>query len=210
MPITNPKCKKRIEEFIDKDHRVMNVFYELMDSDASARKMEKGLREMIAEDENFYDSYIALADLYFYNNKNKEGGKLLKEAYERAIMRIADSKGNWPKEMAWGFLENRHLMRAIERYGILCWEHGTTDETLDIFRRLLRMNPGDNQGARHNILAIKLGLGIEEWQKPFKAKHKGEIVGLDARKVSEWFEENAKKFPEEFDWLLKEWKKEGY
>lgn len=210
MSIANPKRKKRIKEFIDKNHRVMHDFYDLMDSNASAKKMKKELNEMIEEDEDFYDTYIALADLYFYNGKDKEGEKLLKEAFERAVMRITNSKGNWPKLMEWGFLENRHLMRAIEHYGTLCWEDGKTDEALDIFRRLLRMNPGDNQGVRHNILAIKLGLGVEEWQKPFEAKHNRKIIGLDARKVSEWFEENAKKFPEEFDWLFDEWKREGY
>lgn len=206
MPIANTKRKKQIEKFVDKDHRVMNDFYDLMESDISAKKMAKGLKEMIDEDPDFFDSYITLADLYYHNGWNKEGKKLLKEAQERAMMRIADAKGNWPKSMEWGFLENRHLMRAIERYGVLCWELEKIDEALDIFRRLLRMNPRDNQGARHNILAIRLGLGVKEWQKPFAAKHKGKIVGLDARKVDDWFKENAKKFPEDFEWLAKIWK----
>jgi Tfp pilus assembly protein PilF len=99
MPIANPKRKKQIEEFVDKDHRVMNDFYDLMESDISAKNMVKELKEMIDEDPDFYDSYISLADLYFHNGWNKEGDKLLKEAYERAVMRIADSKGNWPKSM---------------------------------------------------------------------------------------------------------------
>jgi len=206
MPISNPRRKKQIEEFIDKDHRIMNDFYDLMESNISAKKMVKELKEMIEEDPDFYDSYIALADLYYHNGWNEEGDKLLKKAYERATMRIADAKGNWPKAMEWGFLENRHLMRTLERFGVLRWETKKTEEALDIFRRLLRMNPGDNQGARHNILAIRLGLGVEEWQKPFEAKHKGKVVGLDAYKVSEWFEENSKKFPEDFEWLAKMWK----
>lgn len=50
---------------------------------------------------------------------------------------------------------------------------------------------------------MRLGLGVEEWQKPFEVKEKGEIVGLDAFKTSNWFEKNAKKFPEEFGWLTK-------
>ncbi|MDD3486827.1 MAG: tetratricopeptide repeat protein [Candidatus Moranbacteria bacterium] len=207
MPITNPKRKKRIEKFIDKDHRVMNDYYELIESDISAKKLEKELKEMIEADPDFYDPYIALADLYFYNNKKDAGGKLLKIAYDRAVDRIVDSRGNWPELMEWGWLENRHLMRALEQFGVLLWETGKTKGALDIFRKILRMNPGDNQGMRHNILAIRLGMGVEEWQKPFEAKHKGEVVGIDAGKVSNWFEKNAKNFPDEFDWLFEEWKK---
>jgi len=32
---------------------------------------------------------------------------------------------------------------------------------------------------------------------------------LDAKGPSEWFDKHAKKFPEEFGWLFKEWKKMG-
>lgn len=203
MLITNPKRKKRIQEFIDKNHSAMHEFYELTDSNISEKKLLKEMQRLIKEDSDFYDPYLVVADIFFYNGKDGEGTAMLEEAYKRAITRIADYKGQWPKEMPWGFLENRHLMRAIEQYAILCWETGKTDEALDIFRRLLRANPNDNQGARHSILAIRLGLGVEEWQKPFEAKHKGEVIGLNAIKVSEWFRKGAKKFPDEFDWLLK-------
>ena len=33
---------------------------------------------------------------------------------------------------------------------------------------------------------------------------------IDARATSEWFEENAKKFPEEFDWWYDALKELGY
>lgn len=207
MLITNPKRKKQINEFIDDDHRVMHEFYDLTESDIPAKKLFKEMQRLIEEDKDFYDPYLIVADMLFTKGKDEKGSAILKEAYERAVMRIADSKGRWPKEMAWGFLENRHLMRVIERYAVLCWENGKTDEALDIFRHLLRSNPNDNQGARHSILAIRMGLGAVEWQKPFEARHKGKIIGLDARKVSDWFYKNAEKFPDDFEWLIKMWKK---
>lgn len=211
MLITNPKRKKQIDEFVDEDHEVMHEFYEITDSDISAKKLFGEMKILMKEDEDFYDSYLIVADIFFGKGENEKGGAILKEAYERAVKRIADSNGQWPKEMPWGFLENRHLMRAIERYGFLCWELGNMDDALDIFRRLLHSNPKDNQGVRYNILAMRLGLGPEEWQKPFEAKRKGEVVGLDAIKVDEWFIKNVPKFPDEFDWLLKlhaKWEKE--
>lgn len=205
MQIKNPKRKKQIKKFVDKDHEVMNRYYDFIDSDISENKLEKEMRKLIKEDRDFYDPYLVLFDILLYSNRSKEMTILLRNAYKRAVMRIVDYKGNWPKEMRWGFLQNRHLMRIIERYAILCWEVEEIDEALDIFRKLLRSNPGDNQGARHNILAIRMGLKAYKWQKPFEVKEKGEVYGLDALKLSSWFNKNVKKFPEEFDWLFKEW-----
>lgn len=209
MLIINPGRKKQIAEFIDNDRRVMHEYYDLMECSIPGKRLMKEMLRLIKEDEDFYDPYLVAADILFSSGKNGEAEEMLKRAYERAVIRIVDSKGQWPKEMVWGFLENRHLMRAIERYAILCWEDGRTDEALDIFRRLLRSNPNDNQGVRYNILAIRMGVGVEEWQKPFEAKRNGKIVGLDAIKVQEWFERNAEKYPDDFEWLLKLWKKWG-
>lgn len=202
MLITNENRKRQINNFIDEDHGVMSDFYDIMDSDISSDRLLKKMRKLIDKDADFYDPYLVVAEILFCEDKEKEGITILQNAYERAVKRIVDYKGRWPKEMAWGFLENRHLMRTIEQYAILCWEIDKINEALDIFRNLLRMNSNDNQGARYNILAIKLGLGIDEWEKPFEVIHDGKIVGLDSIKVSNWFNENAPKFPEEFQWLI--------
>lgn len=205
MLITNAKQKRQISYFIDEERKVMSKFYAITEKNISANKMLQEMQRLIEKDADFYDSYLIIAEIFFSQGKDAEGSQVLQNTYERAVARIADSKGRWPKEMLWGFLENRHIMRAIAQYAILCWENNEIDKALDIFRRLLRMNPNDNQGVRYNILAIRLGLGIEEWSKPFEC-----IIGdgedrlevLDARKVSAWFEENAQKFPEEFQWFF--------
>jgi len=202
MQIKNPRRKKQIEKFIDKDHKVMRKYYNFIDSVIFENELEKEMRRLIEEDKDFYDSYIMVADILFLDEKEKEGMATLRNAYKRAVMRIADSQGRWPKEMKWGFLQNRHLMRIIERYGLSCWKAGDINQALDIFRRLLRMNPGDNQGARHIILAIRMGLSPNSWQKPFEVKDKGVVYGLDAGKLCDWFNKNVKKFPKDFDWLF--------
>jgi len=62
--------------------------------------------------------------------------------------------------------------------------------------------------VRYNILAMRLGLSLEEWQKPFEHKDDdGSVYGLDAWKTHEWFEENARKFPDEFNGFLMSIKK---
>lgn len=105
--------------------------------------------------------------------------------------------------MLWGYLENRHILRTLEEYGMILWSNNHPEGALDVFRRVLRMNPHDNQGMRYNILAIKLKLDVDEWEKPFTIKDEnGDELGLDAGKVYQWFKKYAPKFPKEFKWLL--------
>jgi hypothetical protein len=35
-----------------------------------------------------------------------------KDAYLKAVKTVSDKNGNWPKALDWGFLENRHIIRA--------------------------------------------------------------------------------------------------
>jgi len=193
--------KKQINEFIDKDHLVMDEFYTILDKKMSLNKRLNAMLELIKKDQHFYDPYLIAADILFDQGNDKEASIMLKEGYERAISTISSSKGKWPKEMRWGFLENRHLMRMLDRYAVLCWEDGNIDEALNIFRSLLRVNPADNQGVRYSILAIKLNFSFEEWQASFISKD-GDLCS-DALKVIQWFEENATKFSEEFEWFFK-------
>ncbi len=209
--ITNPHRRKQIEEFVDHNHpSVVSEYYDALDRDLSPIRLKKVMNKLIKKDPLFFDSYIVLADILYYENKPEEARELLSNAYVLAVKRIADKNGNWPKHMEWGWLQNRHIMRFIVRYAYLCWEEGRTEEALDIFRNLLRANPGDNQGVRYAVLAIKLGLG-PDWEDAFLVT-KGPMAGeaLDARKVMDWFEKHARRFPEEFDWLFREWKKRGY
>lgn len=208
---TNPRRRKQIQQFVDKDHAVMHEFYEATEAITNRKKLETEMQRLIEADPLFFDSYLVLADLLTDRGKEKQAHNLIDTAYEKAISLIVDNKGNWPKEMAWGWLENRHIMRTIERYAHQLWEEGKAEQALDIFRRLLKANPRDNQGARYSILAMRLGLGTD-WEEQFVVKE-GPMANqaLEAAPLHRWFDRNANKFPEEFDWLLKlykEWENE--
>lgn len=200
--ISNKNRKRQIAEFIDKDREVMYQYYDITEGKLSDEQLISEMKKLIESDKDFYDPYLVIADVLSMQGKETQAQIFYKDAYQRASERITDSQGRWPKFMSWGFLENRHLMRSLEYYADACWEQGNTDEALDIYRRLLRLNPNDNQGARYSILAIKLGLGLYEWEKPFEVEQEGKIIGLSAFKVSTWFHENAKKFPDEFEWFF--------
>lgn len=207
--VVNSRRKKRLKEFIDDPHPVMDQYYDILEGASSQEDFESKMNELINEDPDFFDPYNQLVTVLFENGQDIKAWNLLKTGYERAVKRIADAEGNWPEQMPWSWLENRHVMRILDRYAYELWGKGGTDAALDIYRRLLRANPGDNQGARHSILALLLGLGREEWYEPFVITE-GPMAGagLKAMELEQWYIKNAEKYPEDFAWLSKYWDEE--
>lgn len=184
-------------EFIDDDHPEMSAFYELSQRygrQGPTPAMRKSLEQMIARDPDFYDPYLMLRDLLHREGETAEGDALLDEAYRRALARITDAEGNWPRALEWGWLENRHILRTLLNQAIALWNAGDTDGALDLFRKLLRSNPNDNVGARNYILALRLNMTFDTFEARFASEY-----GYDALKLLDWFDENSKRFPEEFD-----------
>lgn len=199
--IRNPRRRKRIWEFYDQDHPLMEEYYDLLDRKLPIRRLKNEMKKLIAADPSFLDPYLVTADILMAGGKEKEAKNILRTAYEKAMKRIVDKDGNWPKKMSWGRFVNRHIIRAIERWAFELWSDGKTAEALEIFRNLLRTNPDDNIGARYSILAIRLGLSSTYQERFATSEPQGFI---DANKISAWFERHSKKFPEEFGWW---WKK---
>lgn len=198
--ITNNQRKNQLEEFFDKNHPVMGDYYELLEKETTLEKLYEELEKLIEQDPDFYDTYILIADILISEEKTEDARTLLYTAYTRALLRIVDSEGNLPKSLPWGWLENRHLIRAIDRWGLELWKQGKIEESLTIFRKLLKSNPNDNIGARFSILALRLGLG-HEYEDRFESKNMPDCV--DGFKINKWFDKNSKNFPEEFDWWFK-------
>jgi len=190
---------KRLREYVDGDHKVMSAYYGLHEkyNSRNAESIKKQLEQLIEKDPNFLDSYLLLYEILRDKGNFGEAEKVLGGAYEKALNLITDKKGNWPDVLDWGWLENRHIIRTLLNKAILLWKKKDVDAALDLFRRLLRMNPGDNVGARDYILAIRMNMSFEAFEKQF---NKGGYYDSEA---VEWFDENYKKFPDEFGW----WKK---
>jgi tetratricopeptide (TPR) repeat protein len=186
---------KKQREYIDNDdHKVMDVYYALCDryNGRNAKFIKKQLTELIEKDQNFLDSYVFLHEILRDEGKFAEAEKILDDAYQRAINLITDKNGNWPDILEWGWFDNRHIIRAILNKAISFWINGEVDIALDLFKKLLQTNPGDNIGARYFILAIKMDMSFYKYESCFD---KG---GFYDDKISDWFDENHRKFPNEF------------
>ena len=64
-------------------------------------------------------------------------------------------------------MENRHIIRTILIKAISLWKAGKTDYALNLFRKLLKSNPGDNTGVRNYILAIRMKMSFKKFEKGF-------------------------------------------
>lgn len=190
---------KKLREFVDKDHRVMDAYYDLCEryTGRNAKTIKGQLRRLIEKDPDFLDSYLLLHQILQDEGNFLEAEKILDQAYGRAIELITDKKGNWPDILEWSWLENRHIIRTILNKAILLWISKETDRALDLFRKLLKTNPGDNVGARDYILAIRMDMSFEEFERRF---NKGGFYDIE---LVEWFDKNYRKFPDEFDWWEK-------
>lgn len=187
-------------EFVDQDHPVIDAYYGLCErynAQRPSKSLQTALEKLIARDPDFFDPYLMLRDLLLRNGQTAEAATLLDEAYARALRRITAATGEWPEALAWGWLENRHLIRTLLNKALDLWDQGDLEAALDLLRRLLRSNPNDNIGARYYILGIRTGLTLEGFEARF---NKG---GYYDAELPEWFDTGMAEFPDEFD----EWKK---
>jgi tetratricopeptide (TPR) repeat protein len=196
---------KKLREFVDKDHQVMDIYYDLCEkySGSNVKSVKRQLKQLIEKDPDFLDPYLLLYEILQDEGNLSEAEKIFNEAYERSLKLIMDKKGNWPDVLEWGWLENRHIIRTILNKTISLWKIGETDGALNLFRKLLKTNPGDNVGARDYILAIRMNMSFEDFEKRF---NKGGYYDMD---LSDWFDKNYKRFPDDFDWWEKEVEKYG-
>jgi tetratricopeptide (TPR) repeat protein len=50
--------------------------------------------------------------------------------------------------LPWSSLYNRPFLRCLHGYGLCLWRLGHADQAIQVFERILALNPNDNQGAR--------------------------------------------------------------
>jgi tetratricopeptide (TPR) repeat protein len=63
-------------------------------------------------------------------------------------------------KLEWGWIENRPFLRAYHALGLQYMESGNTEQGLSIFKMILSLNPGDNQGVRALVVDCCLKLKL--------------------------------------------------
>ena len=112
------------------------------------------LRVALEMDKNYVQTYVGFVCAYGAIGDKKKVEEAIKTAYEKTLRKFH----KWPQRMEWGYMENRAYMRAIQYRGDLHWDNGENEKAIELFRLLLKLNPGDNQGVRYEIAALYAGL----------------------------------------------------
>ncbi len=140
------------------------------------RKQVTLAKEALAFSDLCADAFLVLADK----------SKSIVEArnyYERAVaagesavrLEIGPDAFTEQEGHFWGILETRPYMRSLAGLSECIWEMGEREESVALLRRMLRLNPNDNQGMRSFLVSKLFTLDdltgvadiLETYREPF-------------------------------------------
>ncbi|MFH0814437.1 MAG: hypothetical protein V2A69_16610, partial [Pseudomonadota bacterium] len=86
---------KRLREFVDKDHEVMDAYYDLREkyNGKNGKTIKKKLQELTVKDPDFFDTSLFLFEILQNEGKLLEAEAILESAYQRVVKLITDKKG---------------------------------------------------------------------------------------------------------------------
>lgn len=132
------------DEIDDKLDRALDIWRA-----GHTERAEKMLCAVVEECPNHIDALHHLSLIY-----NEQGRVLEAYVFCQAAVSIGlhaiPRKFKWDNaRVTWGFLENRPFMRAYDNLGLWHFHSDRYDEAIEIFERLLSVNPDDNLGVRY-------------------------------------------------------------
>jgi tetratricopeptide (TPR) repeat protein len=139
------------------DERAQQVIYKAWE--ASSKKKRIALaHKALSTSKNCADAYNLLAeyeeDLYRATELYRQG----MEAGERALgKKFHKYEGGF-----WGFIETRPYMRARAGLAQCLWEDGKKEEAVAHYRKMLHLNPNDNQGIRDILASCLLEMNLHD------------------------------------------------
>lgn len=97
---------------------------------------------------NCVSAYLVLSD---ENTNVDERIELLRKAIEAGCRCLGSNWEQMHKGHGWGVIETRPVMQAMAQLAMELQGERQFDEALELYRRLLRLNPSDNQGMRYKL-----------------------------------------------------------
>jgi tetratricopeptide (TPR) repeat protein len=128
-------------------------------------------RTALVLDPKAIDAYVALA---LCVATWAERIALLREAVRLGELRWQEQSKPPFDGFFWGDVETRPFMRAMHNLALVLWDIGDRTEAASLADKLLRLNPGDNQGIRYLALAWNAVLGNWARVKALLNKYRGD------------------------------------
>jgi tetratricopeptide (TPR) repeat protein len=117
----------------------------------SVEKKVAHLRKALEQDEDCALARIELADTDYQSGRWNECRRGYQAIIEREERRWQGDSPEW-----WNDPETRPYLRALYGHAMTEWQQGRFAQTADDLKRLLTLNPGDNQGVRFLIPLVHL------------------------------------------------------
>ncbi|AEV28230.1 ST7 protein [Sphaerochaeta pleomorpha str. Grapes] len=119
------------------------------------------------------DAYTLLGDL-------SELTESKIEYYEKALSSFEQRYGqDYIKKntgVFWFNRETRPYIRALHAYGLVCWDIGKKNEAIELYKKILELNPNDNLDVRYRLLNWLLSLRDTESAAIILKKYPEETV----------------------------------
>ncbi len=139
--------------------RAQEVIYDAFEAD-DARERVKLAEKALEITPDCADAYVILAE---ETAEDAEEARELYEAGMRAGERaLGEEAFTQDADNFWDILETRPYMRSREGFALCLWELGQREEAVENYRRMLELNPEDNQGIRHELADCLLALDRDE------------------------------------------------
>jgi len=115
------------------------------------------LMDLLAEDLRCLDAHAHLGNIEFDDRPDQalrhyEVGAAIGELSLGPTFRDA---------LPWGLIDNRPYLRCVHGKGLALWRIGRMQDAAAIFRKLLWLNPSENQGPRFCLAAVEDGKAWE-------------------------------------------------
>lgn len=180
-----------LEDIGNKEWRFVEIPYEtemkfndLLDArdfgSVTPAEMERQLRELLREAPNFIDVYHHLAMLLVQRGKSQEAQLLWQQAVNIGMQCFIEQFSTAGNKLEWGWLENRPFLRSYHSLGLQYMENGNTEMALSVFKTIMSLNPGGNQGVRALVvdccLKLKTYKDVLAICKDSQADHMAETI----------------------------------
>jgi len=147
------------------EQKINEYYYDAMDclSAGDTKTAMDLLQKAIAFDRHSVQTILGIAEVYKYKGDEEKAYSWIGKGFEE----IKRQFPKWPKRMEWGDLDNRAYLRILAHKADYFCDIGKTEEGIELYKLLLKLNPNDNQGIRYLIAGIYKGITGEEVNKMF-------------------------------------------
>lgn len=139
--------------------KAQNLMYEAFETESPRERIQLA-RRALKTSEDCADAYVLLAE--------EDAGSLeeARDLYQRGVeageRALGEETFKEEKGDFWGILETRPYMRARQGLATCLWQFGERAEAIEHYRKMLELNPNDNQGIRYELADALLDEGLDE------------------------------------------------